>query len=107
MRGCRSLDEVEGGMMEDQRYLFSSKKRKLRDVVLFGDAVKKTSSDDAADASTWRKVLLWGYGRDTVFRRLAIGLRESLGWRGEMLTPVGGTLCVQTCSMTCRSRTTC
>jgi hypothetical protein len=59
MRGCRSLDDVEGGMMEEQRYLFSSKKRKLRDVVLFGDAVKKTSSDDAGEAKgcSWLRQL--------------------------------------------------
>ncbi|KAG6611401.1 putative dual specificity phosphatase [Phytophthora cinnamomi] len=52
MQGCRSLDDVEGGLLEEQRYLFSSKKRKLRDVVLFGDAVKKSSADDAGDAKT-------------------------------------------------------
>ncbi|EGZ21111.1 hypothetical protein PHYSODRAFT_542317 [Phytophthora sojae] len=50
MQGCRSLDDVEGGLLEEQRYLFSSKKRKLRDVVLFGDAVKKSSADDAGVA---------------------------------------------------------
>ncbi|KAG6962751.1 hypothetical protein JG688_00008457 [Phytophthora aleatoria] len=52
MRGCRTLEDVESELLEEQRYLFSSKKRKLRDVVLFGDAVKKSSADDANDSKT-------------------------------------------------------
>ncbi|KAE9007557.1 hypothetical protein PR001_g16935 [Phytophthora rubi] len=56
MANCRSLDDVEGVLLEEQRYLFSSKKRKLRDVVLFGDAVKKSSADDAGEA---KKTCSW------------------------------------------------
>ncbi|KAL4141311.1 hypothetical protein PRNP1_000003 [Phytophthora ramorum] len=51
-QGCRSLEDVMQALMEEQRYLFSSKKRKLRDVVLFGDAVKKSAVDDASDAKS-------------------------------------------------------
>ncbi|KAG7386743.1 Serine/threonine/tyrosine-interacting-like protein 1 [Phytophthora pseudosyringae] len=54
MRGCKTLDDVESGLLEEQRYLFSSKKRKLRDVVLFGDAVKKSSADDGSDSKSCR-----------------------------------------------------
>lgn len=43
MPHCRTLSEVEDGMLPEQRYLFSAKKRKLRDVVLFGEAVKAKS----------------------------------------------------------------
>ncbi|GMF34357.1 unnamed protein product [Phytophthora fragariaefolia] len=59
MAGCRSLDDVESGLLEEQRYLFSCKKRKLRDVVLFGDAVRKGAADDAADAKScsWLRTL--------------------------------------------------
>ncbi|ETI56246.1 hypothetical protein F442_01121 [Phytophthora nicotianae P10297] len=52
MKGCKTLEDVESELLEEQRYLFSSKKRKLRDVVLFGDAVKKSSADDANDSKT-------------------------------------------------------
>ncbi|GMF19264.1 unnamed protein product [Phytophthora lilii] len=52
MRGCKTLEDVEAGLLEEQRYLFNSKKRKLRDVVLFGDAVKKTAADDTADSKS-------------------------------------------------------
>ncbi|RLN78110.1 hypothetical protein BBJ28_00010515, partial [Nothophytophthora sp. Chile5] len=59
MEGCRTLDDVEGGMMAEQRYLFSAKKRKLRDVVLFGDAVKRSASEDGDDTqgSSWLRHL--------------------------------------------------
>ncbi|KAG7401150.1 Serine/threonine/tyrosine-interacting-like protein 1 [Phytophthora boehmeriae] len=60
VQDCRTLDDVMEGLMEEQRYLFSSKKRKLREVVLFGDAVKKSSPrDDAkkADTSSWLRRL--------------------------------------------------
>ncbi|CAI5723352.1 unnamed protein product [Hyaloperonospora brassicae] len=50
MAGCETLEDVEKQLVDDQRYLFSSKKRKLRDVVLFGDAVKKSVADDGVDA---------------------------------------------------------
>uniref|UniRef100_M4BV01 Protein-tyrosine-phosphatase n=1 Tax=Hyaloperonospora arabidopsidis (strain Emoy2) TaxID=559515 RepID=M4BV01_HYAAE len=50
MEGCATLEDVEKRLLDDQRYLFSSKKRKLRDVVLFGDAVKKIVADDGLDA---------------------------------------------------------
>ncbi|GLD96514.1 hypothetical protein PINS_up005197 [Pythium insidiosum] len=43
MPHCRVLDDVLAGMPEDQRFLFSAKRRKLRDVVLFGDALKQSS----------------------------------------------------------------
>ncbi|KAE9352808.1 hypothetical protein PF008_g5291 [Phytophthora fragariae] len=66
MQSCRSLDDVEGVLLEEQRYLFSSKKRKLRDVVLFGDAVKKSSADDAGEA---KKTCSW----------LRTGSRSSVG----------------------------
>ncbi|KAE9050477.1 hypothetical protein PR001_g2345 [Phytophthora rubi] len=66
MQSCRSLDDVEGVLLEEQRYLFSSKKRKLRDVVLFGDAAKKSSADDAGEA---KKTCSW----------LRTGSRSSVG----------------------------
>ncbi|POM81304.1 Dual specificity phosphatase [Phytophthora palmivora] len=58
MANCRTLEDVENGLLEEQRYLFNSKKRKLRDVVLFGDAVKKTAEDasDTKSCSWLRKL---------------------------------------------------
>ncbi|KAG1696558.1 hypothetical protein DVH05_018251 [Phytophthora capsici] len=59
MQGCKTLDDLESGLLDEQRYLFSSKKRKLRDVVLFGDAVKKTSADesDGSETCNWLRKL--------------------------------------------------
>ncbi|TMW57034.1 hypothetical protein Poli38472_002959 [Pythium oligandrum] len=60
MPQCRTLEDVEEGISEDQRYLFSSKKRKLRDVVLFGDAVKMNSNspkNDGSDGTCWLQQL--------------------------------------------------
>ncbi|CAH0482989.1 unnamed protein product [Peronospora belbahrii] len=56
---CHTLEDVESGLLDEQRYLFSSKKRKLRDVVLFGDAVKKTLVDDENDTKncSWLRKL--------------------------------------------------
>ncbi|KAI9905599.1 hypothetical protein PsorP6_014009 [Peronosclerospora sorghi] len=51
MDGCQTLDDVERGLLDEQRYLFTSKKRKLRDVVLFGDAVKRSSSPDEGESA--------------------------------------------------------
>lgn len=46
MTDCMTLDDVEKGMLAEQRYLFTSKRRKLRDVVLFGETVKSKNSRD-------------------------------------------------------------
>lgn len=53
MLDCATLDDVETGMLAEQRYLFSSKRRKLREVVLFGETIKCTAglrTDDAQHA---------------------------------------------------------
>lgn len=59
MPNCQTLEDVERGLLDEQRFLFSSKKRKLRDVVLFGDAVKKLAADEVDDSksSRWLKKL--------------------------------------------------
>lgn len=57
LHNCRNLDDVEQGMPEEQRYLFSSKKRKLREVVLFGDAVKKQRDGKEGDTCSWLRRL--------------------------------------------------
>ncbi|CAH0487244.1 unnamed protein product [Peronospora farinosa] len=59
MENCRTLVDVESKVLEEERYLFSSKKRKLREVVLFGDAVKKSLTDDGNDSKsgTWLRKL--------------------------------------------------
>jgi protein-tyrosine phosphatase len=49
MPQCRLLRDVEDGMLDEQKYLFSSKKRKLRDVVLFGDAIKLSGGSPKND----------------------------------------------------------
>lgn len=46
MTDCMTLDDVEKGMLSEQRYLFTAKRRKLRDVVLFGETVKSKNSRD-------------------------------------------------------------
>ncbi|GAB9469107.1 Dual specificity phosphatase [Globisporangium polare] len=46
MTDCMTLDDVEKGMLAEQRYLFTVKRRKLRDVVLFGETVKSKNSRD-------------------------------------------------------------
>ncbi|OWZ09045.1 Dual specificity phosphatase [Phytophthora megakarya] len=56
MNNCKTLEDVEKNLLEEQRYLFNSKKRKLRDVVLFGDTVKKTEDGDKT-SSNWLKSL--------------------------------------------------
>lgn len=37
---CRSVQDATLNMLEDQKCLFTTKKRKLRDVVLYGDTLK-------------------------------------------------------------------
>lgn len=46
MTDCMNLEDIEKGMLAEQRYLFTVKRRKLRDVVLFGDTVKSKNSRD-------------------------------------------------------------
>lgn len=50
MPHVRSLDELEGGLLAEQRALLAPKKRKLREVVLFGDAIKRSTSQDGSDS---------------------------------------------------------
>lgn len=52
MANCYTLDDVEQGMLAEQRYLFTAKKRKLRDVVLFGETVKSKSAWSGSDADS-------------------------------------------------------
>ncbi|TDH68285.1 hypothetical protein CCR75_003227 [Bremia lactucae] len=52
MQSCQTLQDVEDGLLEEQRHLFTSKKRKLRDVVLFGYTVKKLSVEDANESAS-------------------------------------------------------
>lgn len=63
MTDCMTLDDVEKGMLAEQRYLFTVKRRKLRDVVLFGETVKSKNSRDPmrADESenSWLRHLEW------------------------------------------------
>lgn len=44
-----SLDDVESSMLAEQRYLFTAKRRKLRDVVLFGETVKSATDHHSPD----------------------------------------------------------
>lgn len=57
LANCQSLSDVEQGMLEEQRYLFTAKKRKLREVVLFGDTVKTNSGSPRDDESSWLRRL--------------------------------------------------
>ncbi|TYZ58246.1 hypothetical protein PybrP1_007923 [[Pythium] brassicae (nom. inval.)] len=67
VRDCRSLDDVESGMLSEQRYLFTAKRRKLRDVVLFGETVKSavdsgytsTSATSATDGNSSDRNNAW------------------------------------------------
>lgn len=54
MLHCRSLDEVESGILAEQRYMFTPKKRKLREVVLFGDVIKPSSG---SQSGSWLRQL--------------------------------------------------
>ncbi|DBA02176.1 TPA: hypothetical protein N0F65_004811 [Lagenidium giganteum] len=49
---ARTIEDVEAAMLSEQKYLFAAKKRKLRDVVLFGDAVK-TTDGSPRDERAW------------------------------------------------------
>lgn len=53
MPQCRTLSDVEDGMLDEQRYFFSLPKRKLRDVVLFGDAVRLGTSASSPTNSNY------------------------------------------------------